>query len=154
MGVTTRRSAIALAGLALAGLAACDAQAGDDGGRRELTGVESVGDTTGWDATYYESSCASTEEARAAGEAVAEEVEAGGVVLLANDGTLPLAPGTTVSLLGRGAVDVVYGGTGAALIDFSSAVDLRAAAEGAGLVVNATAWEWLSSVAPTTRARP
>ena len=148
MGTTTRRSAIALAGLALAGLAACDAQAGDDGGRRELTGVESVGDTTGWDATYYESSCASTEEARAAGEAVAEEVEAGGVVLLANDGTLPLAPGTTVSLLGRGAVDVVYGGTGAALIDSSSAVDLRAAAEGAGLVVNATAWEWLSSVAP------
>ncbi|MBM6774308.1 glycoside hydrolase family 3 C-terminal domain-containing protein [Olsenella profusa] len=150
----TRRGALALAGLAAAGAAlgtvGCDTGAGTDaaeGAASTLAGIEPVGDTTGWDTTYYPGAYASAEEARAAGEQVAEQVEAGGIVLLANDGTLPLAPGTAVSLLGRGAVDVVYGGTGAALVDTSRAVSLRQACEDAGLAVNATAWDWLSSVA-------
>ena len=151
----TRRGAIALAGLAAAGVVAgaagCDTRGTDPGAgagdARELTGIEPVGDTSEWDGTYYAPEHATTEEARAAGEKVAEEAAAGGIVLLANDGALPLAAGTAVTLLGRGAVDVVYGGTGAALIDSSRAVTLRQACEEAGLAVNATAWDWLSSVA-------
>lgn len=84
-----------------------------------------------------------------AAEAVAEEVEAGGIVLLRNEGsTLPLAAGTRVSLLGRGAADPVYDGTGAAFIDLTHAVDLRSACVAAGLSVNDAAFDFLAAEAP------
>lgn len=149
----TRREALSrmgAAGLALA-VAGCSSAQDEEG--QEVTGeaaheasIEPLGDTRGWDSAYYVPAHASSEEAAAAGEEVAERLEAGGIVLLRNEGVLPLAAGTRVSLLGRGAVDTVLGGTGAALIDMTSAVGLAAACEEAGLTVNETALEWLSSV--------
>ena len=153
MKTFTRREALALAGSAGLALAAagCDgAQVGEGAaeGRASVESIEPLDGTDGWDTAYYVPTCASSEEARAASEMVAERIEEGGIVLLKNDGALPLAAGTRVSLAGRGAVDPVYGGTGAALIDLSNPVTLRAAAEESGLVVNGTLFDWALSAAP------
>ena len=92
----TRREALALAGLgAIAGAAGCSAGepvTDEKDGATEVASIEEIGDTSGWDASFYQPAYASVEEARVAAEAVAEEVEAGGIVLLRNEGgTLPLA---------------------------------------------------------------
>ena len=152
----TRREALALAGLGGAALVTVGCNAGvgvaDDAGNaqaREVASIEPLGDTSGWNATYYQPAYASEEDARAAAEAVSEEVEAGGIVLLRNKGgALPLKPDTAVSLLGRGAADPVYDGTGAALIGLDHAVSLRDACAGAGLVVNDAAFDFLLGEAP------
>ncbi len=152
----TRREALALAGLGAASLAAtgCDSAGAGDGNNggdvpKAVASVEPLADTSGWNAEYYKPAYATVEEARLASEAVAEEVEAGGIVLLRNkDGALPLAAGAGVSLLGRGAADPVYDGTGAALIDLTHAVSLRDACEAAGLAVNGAAFDFLVAEAP------
>ena len=137
----TRREALALAGLgAIAGVAGCSAgepATDEKDGATEVASIEEIGDTSGWDASFYQPAYAS------------EEVEAGGIVLLRNEGsTLPLAAGTRVSLLGRGAADPVYDGTGAAFIDLTHAVDLRSACVAAGLSVNDAAFDFLAAEAP------
>lgn len=149
----TRREALALAGLGvIAGAAGCSAgepATDEKDGATEVASIEEIGDTSGWDASFYQPAYASVEEARVAAEAVAEEVEAGGIVLLRNEGgTLPLASGTRVSLLGRGAADPVYDGTGAAFIDLAHAVDLRTSCVAAGLEVNDAAFDFLVPQAP------
>ena len=149
----TRREALFAAGAGAAALAAAGCIAPEQRGNAttepQVASVEPLEDTSGWDATFYEPAYGSVEEARVAAEAVAEEVEAGGIVLLRNEGsTLPLAAGTRVSLLGRGAADPVYDGTGAAFIDLTHAVDLRGACAAAGLDVNDAAFDFLVAEAP------
>lgn len=149
----TRREALFAAGAGAAALAAAGCEAPEQQGNAttepQVASVEPLGDTSIWDATFYEPAYGSVEEARVAAEAVAEEVEAGGIVLLRNEGaTLPLAAGTRVSLLGRGAADPVYDGTGAAFIDLTHAVDLRSACVAAGLSVNDAAFDFLAAEAP------
>ena len=149
----TRREALLAAGAGAAAIATagCGApgQQGAAGKEPQVESVEPLGDTSGWDAAFYEPAYGSVEEARVAAEAVAEEVEAGGIVLLRNEGSaLPLAAGTRVSLLGRGAADPVYDGTGAAFIDLTHAVDLRSACVAAGLSVNDAAFDFLAAEAP------
>ena len=108
--------------------------------------VEEI-DSSGWDAQYYKPAYASSAEARAAAEEVARRIEAGGIVLLGNArDLLPLAQGTRVSLLGRSAVDTIFGGTGAAGIDTSACVSLSEGLAHAGLELNATTTDWISSV--------
>lgn len=150
----TRREALLAAGggaaaLAVAGCNAPGRQEGVAEAGAQVASVEPLEDTSGWDAAFYRSAYASVEEARVASEAVAEEVEAGGIVLLRNEGgALPLAAGERVSLLGRGAADPVYDGTGAAFIDLGHAVDLRSACAAAGLDVNDAAFDFLAAEAP------
>lgn len=148
----TRRDLLALAGLGLlgsgvAGIAGCSAAGAGGEDARMVSGVEPIADASGWDSAYYVPKYASFDEARLASEEVAREVEASGVVLLKNDGVLPLAAGEHVSLLGRGAAEPVLGGTGAALIDKTHAVDARSAL-GAHFLVNDLAFDWLCEQAP------
>lgn len=148
----TRRDLLALAGLGLlgggvAGIAGCSAAGTGGEVTRAVSGVEPIADTSGWDSAYYVPKYASFDEARLASEEVAREVEASGIVLLKNDGVLPLAADEHVSLLGRGAAEPVLGGTGAALIDKTHAVDARSAL-GAYFCVNDLAFDWLCEQAP------
>ncbi|MBR5705812.1 MAG: glycoside hydrolase family 3 C-terminal domain-containing protein, partial [Deltaproteobacteria bacterium] len=73
-------------------------------------------------ARYFESKYSSIAELKAAGEAKVREVEGEGIVLLKNEnGTLPLAAESKVSLVGVTVMDPVYGGTGSGAVDADGA---------------------------------
>ena len=144
----TRRGAIALAGLALAGCTAKnDPRSGNDDPGKEPTFTQlSKDDTREWDSLYYKPAYETTEEATQASELVAIRVQAEGMVLLHNRrNTLPLDPKTRVSLIGRSAVDTIFGGTGAAGIDQSSCKSLIDGIKEAGLTVNTTVTRWIKN---------
>ena len=87
-------------------------------------------------ARYFESKYASIAELKAAGEAKVREVEGEGIVLLKNDnGTLPLAAGSKVSLVGVTVMDPVYGGTGSGAVDADGAPNYYDVLFGAGFDV-------------------
>lgn len=72
-----------------------------------------VADATSVDTEYYKSEFDTKEESFANGLKVAEEIMAESAVLLKNDNkTLPLVPGSNISVFGNSAKDVVYGGAG------------------------------------------
>ena len=80
-------------------------------------------------------------------DSLVQEVAGEGIVLLKNDnGTLPLAKGSKVTLFGRSSVDLVLGGTGAGGIDPSRAVTLKDALEDGGAFdINDTMWDFYKS---------
>ncbi|MBO4540373.1 MAG: glycoside hydrolase family 3 C-terminal domain-containing protein [Bacilli bacterium] len=99
-------------------------------------------------AEYFKSDYSSLEEVAAAGQRVAEEVEASGLVLLKNDNNaLPLKMANPkVSLFGDGARAINYtpslsGGS----VDISRYKTLRGALEGVGCQVNGTLADWYSA---------
>jgi len=97
-------------------------------------------------AIYFESDFATNEEMAAYGEAVCQQVEAEGAVLLMNENNaLPLAAGAKVSCFSNSSVNLVYGGTGSGNIDASKADNLKGALEKAGLGVNETLWDFYLS---------
>ena len=92
---------------------------------------------------YYESAYDSAEEQyEAAGELGQEVEEEGAVLLLNEDGALPLSEGAKVSVFGQDSVDFVYGGSGSGSIDTSEAGTLKDSLEAAGLEVNPTLWDF------------
>ena len=92
-------------------------------------------------ANYFTGDYATEAERLAAGKDLCYEVEAEGAALLLNKGNaLPLTPGAKVSTLSSNSVNLVYGGTGSGNVDASKALNLKAALEQSGLVVNETLW--------------
>ena len=92
----------------------------------------------------YPTNGESLEEWKQEADALVEEVESEGIVLLKNEGeVLPLAKGNKLSLFSRSSVDLVLGGTGAGGIDPSKTVDLKTALEEDGeFEVNNTLWDF------------
>ncbi|MBR5110099.1 MAG: glycoside hydrolase family 3 protein [Clostridia bacterium] len=87
-------------------------------------------------ARYFESKYSSIAELKAAGEAKVREVEGEGIVLLKNEnGTLPLAAGSKISLVGVTVMDPVYGGTGSGAVDADGAPNYYDVLVGAGFDV-------------------
>ena len=87
-------------------------------------------------ARYFESKYSSIAELKAAGEAKVRQVEGEGIVLLKNEnGTLPLAAGSKVSLVGVTVMDPVYGGTGSGAVDADGAPNYYDVLAGAGFTV-------------------
>ncbi len=98
------------------------------------------------DTEYFKSAYSSIEELKAAGQQVAEQVHAEGVVLLKNDNnTLPLSTGIKVTALSRSSVDIITCGTGSADIDTSDAPTLMEALESRGITVNPTVWDFYAT---------
>ncbi len=83
-------------------------------GARTITVVEGSG---GWDRTYYPRLYANARESRAAAAALSKTVSDEGIVLLKNDGLLPLSPSAEISPFGLRYVDPYYGGAGSSAID-------------------------------------
>ena len=83
-------------------------------GARTITVVEGSG---GWDRTYYPRLYANARESRAAAAALSRTVSDEGIVLLKNDGLLPLSPSAEISPFGLRYVDPYYGGAGSSAID-------------------------------------
>ena len=77
--------------------------------------------------------------APAVGQKLNEDIAGEGIVLLQNDGALPLAAGTKLSLFSHSSVDVLVGGyTG-------GGVTLKSALESRGFGVNEQLWKFYSS---------
>ena len=107
-------------------------------GRGEIT-IETIEGSEDWDTAYYELQYESQEEACEHGLEVAKQIADEGIVLLKNDGVLPLASGTTVSPFGYRYIDPIYGGAGSGSITVDSGyTQLVPAIEGAFSVNDAT----------------
>lgn len=82
-------------------------------GRGELH-IEYAEGTENWDSHYYTAQTSSLAEAKAASDVISEQVTDEGIVLLKNNGALPLTENSTVTPFGYGYLNPAYSGTGAA----------------------------------------
>lgn len=113
--------------------------------------IDNTADGEAVDTQYYAAQQPTTEDAKTASGELVEEIAAEGMTLLKNNGTLPLTPGA-VTLLGRGAADPVYGGSGSGTADTTTAVSIRDGIEGAGFTVNETVYQQLEDFAEANPA--
>ena len=77
-------------------------------------------------------------------EEICEQAEQEGMVLLTNNGTLPLE-GKKVTLLGQDTVDFVYGGSGSGSVSADKAVSMQDAMKKAGFSINKTVTEFYTN---------
>ncbi len=103
------------------------------------------GDTLGADVEYYKSDFNSASELYKYEEGKVAEIAMEGITLLENDGILPLAKGTSISIFSHSSVDLVSGGSGSGSGSFELTKDLKEGLEGAGLKVNETLWNFYKS---------
>lgn len=101
--------------------------------------------TSSWDSRYYKLDYDNNNGALDAALAMSERVEAEGIVLLKNNGVLPLQSGISITMLGRDAADPIYGGSGSGSVDVSIAVTARQGLENADFKINQTVYDILSS---------
>lgn len=80
-------------------------------GRLHVEAAEGTGD---WNTEYYSKSTDSLEEAKAASDEISEQVTDEGIVLLKNNGVLPLAKSSQVTPFGYAYLNPAYSGIGAA----------------------------------------
>jgi beta-glucosidase len=100
------------------------------------------GETFGADTDYYKSDFNSPSELYEYEEKKVAEIVSEGIVLFENNGILPLANGTRLSLFSHSSVDLVSGGSGSGSGSFELTKDLKEGLENAGLVVNETLWNF------------
>ncbi len=100
------------------------------------------GDTLGADVDYYKSDFGSASELYAYEEKKVAQIAQEGIVLLENNGLLPLANGTKLSIFSHSSVDLVSGGSGSGSGSFELTKDLKEGLENAGLIVNETLWNF------------
>lgn len=103
-----------------------------------------AGDTMGADVEYVKSDFNSPSELYAYEESKVAEIVQEGIVLLENDGVLPLDKGTELSIFSHSSVDLVSGGSGSGSGSFELTKNLKEGLEGAGLKVNDTLWNFYS----------
>ncbi len=94
-------------------------------------------------AIYFESDFDSAEEMIKYGFDICHEVETEGAALLMNENNaLPLAKGAKVSCFSNSSTNLVYGGTGSANVDASTADNLKTALYKTGININETLWDF------------
>ncbi|MFD0705445.1 glycoside hydrolase family 3 C-terminal domain-containing protein [Alloscardovia venturai] len=96
---------------------------------------------------YYPKKHKNLQEAMDASGKVTQRIADEGMVLLKNDGTLPMTSKGKITLLGRGAADPLYGGTGSGHADTSTAINIKQGLEKAGFKVNETVYKQLDKFA-------
>lgn len=115
-------------------------------GRGEVI-ITQVEGTENWDSEYYKSDFSSGTELSEAAYNLVESIEEEGIVLLKNNGILPLKTSasdkTRVTLFGRDSADPVYGGSGSGSVDLSSVVDFKSAMENADFIINEIVYDIL-----------
>ncbi len=120
-------------------------------GKGEIVKTPAKG-SENWNSNYYTASFSKSTEknsgsadAKANGEKVVEKICDEGMVLLKNkDNALPISKTTKIALLGRGAVDPVYGGSGSGNVDTSSCANPKSALEKAGFTVDENVYNFFA----------
>ncbi|MGI6230761.1 MAG: glycoside hydrolase family 3 C-terminal domain-containing protein [Tractidigestivibacter sp.] len=110
--------------------------------------VDKAEGSESWDAQYYKPRYSSLEEAKAASDVVSEQVSDEGIVLLKNNGVLPLAAGDEVTPFGWAFQNPAYFGTGAAASSDMTMVTAEDAIA-SKLTVNRTALDAAEGAEPT-----
>ncbi len=99
--------------------------------------INQVEGSEDWDAEYYKADYKNLAETEKAAADLVERIESEGIVLLKNNGTLPLSKSENkVTVFGRDAADPVYGGSGSGGVDPSTAVTFKSGMESNGFVIN------------------
>lgn len=104
-----------------------------------------TGDTMGADVNYVKSDFNSPSELYAYEESKVAEIAQEGIVLLENNGILPLEKGTTLSIFSHSSVDLVSGGSGSGSGSFELTKNLKEGLTNAGLLVNDKLWNFYES---------
>lgn len=111
-------------------------------GRGEGRPVQLEG-TESWDTNYYDPQFDNKEAAVENGENVTRELSEEGFILLKNENrALPLDTSDTINLIGRGAVDPLYGGSGSGNVDVSTAASPFTGIQQAGFTVDETSYNY------------
>lgn len=76
---------------------------------------------------------------------VAEQTEAEGLVLLKNDGALPLGDGAEVSLVLTGAADIAYGSSGSSALPTTTYSNFKDVLTAEGFEVNEELWNFYTT---------
>lgn len=92
--------------------------------------------------SYFSSDFDTEQELTTHNGQLARTLEAEGLVLLKNNGGLPMVKGQKVSIFSVSSVSMVLGGTGSGSVDTTTAPTLKDALEAAGLTVNPTLWSF------------
>ena len=100
--------------------------------------------TSDEDTNYFPSDYDTEEEVAERAAEVAREVETEGLVLLKNDGALPVKSGTRISCFAQGSVSLNYNASGSSASSTDGFADLKTALESKGMEVNKTLWDWYS----------
>lgn len=103
-----------------------------------------------WNSEYYPADYENKKDTKAAADLMVETIEGEGMVLLKNNGALPLKHGAAVTLFGRSAADPVYGGSGSGSVKLDTVVDLYEGMAEAGFVINDTVYDALLHYASYT----
>lgn len=99
-----------------------------------------------WDTNYYSSSFKDSNQSKQNGEKTVQEICDEGIVLLKNNhNVLPLNKDEEVTLLGRGSVDPVYGGSGSGNVDTSTCANPKTGLENAGLKIDENTYNFFMS---------
>ena len=94
-------------------------------------------------AIYYQMDFDTVEQMAEYGDALCQQVEAEGAVLLMNENNaLPFEVKSKISCFSTSSVNLVYGGTGSGNIDASKADNLKTALEKVGFEVNPALWDF------------
>ena len=100
------------------------------------------GDILGANVMYYKSDFDSPTALYKYEEGKVAEIAQEGITLLENNGILPLAKGTKLSIFSHSSVDLVSGGSGSGSGSFELTSDLKEGLEAAGLQINETLWNF------------
>ena len=98
--------------------------------------------TENWNKTYYSQSFDSSAKSRKNGENKVVDICNEGIVMLKNDGTLPLSTSSEITLLGRGSVDPIYGGSGSGNVDTTTCANPKSGLEKAGFSIDSGAYKF------------
>lgn len=113
--------------------------------------VEQAEGTEDWDSQYYKSDYEAERHRVKAAQALVETIEEEGIVLLKNNGSLPLDAAASgenrITLFGRDAADPIFGGAGSGSVDVSKAVDLQQGLVNAGFQINPVVYGLLEEYA-------
>lgn len=93
-----------------------------------------------------------SEETIEASRDIIKETGEEGMVLVKNEGTLPLETDTNVNVFGWASTNPIYGGTGAGAADNSSSVDILTSLTDAGFQVNQSLVDMYTEYSPTRSA--
>lgn len=107
--------------------------------------IISKGDGEKGDVLYHKTAFGSIEELKENGEALCEEIVSEGIVLMKNNGALPLSENAHISLFGSGSTNFVYAGGGSSYSPSAENTDLKTGIERSGVTVNSALWNWYKS---------